>query len=160
MTGPKIDWNRMRFEPDYDSQAWWDFTGTDKLMVRSCNKCDHKWWPPGVIGCANCGEYEDVGWIESNGKGFIYTYVVAVQPMLAAFVEAVPYVTAVVELDGIRGSNDAPVRMWGVVDESEDEIGINAKVQVYFEETAQEGMKVPRWRLDGPAGSDVWKFPN
>ena len=42
----------------------------------------------------------------------------------------------------------------------EDEIGINAKVQVYFEETAQEGMKVPRWRLDGPAGSDVWKFPN
>ena len=156
---PNIDWSRLNIVPDYDTQEWWDGTKDDKLLVRSCNACGHAWWPPSVPGCASCGELEDLGYVESKGGGTIHTFIVIMQPIIAPFLEAVPYIPAMIDLDDVKNVDGNPVRLQGVIDEGEDQVGINAKVELYFEQLSDDGKKVPRWRLAAQQPDNVWLFP-
>ena len=157
---PKIDWSKLNFQPDYDNRAWWDATKESKLLVRSCNKCGNNWWPPNVIGCANCAEIEDTGWVESKGAGVIHSFIVVAQPITAAFMEAAPYIPAIIELDDVNNIDGNPVRLQGVMDEGDDQVGINARVEMYFEQVSEDGKQVPRWRLAAQQPDNVWKFPD
>ncbi|MEE9285740.1 MAG: OB-fold domain-containing protein, partial [Dehalococcoidia bacterium] len=144
---PKIDWSKLDFQPDYDSQEWWDATKESRLLVRVCHGCGHKWWPPSIIGCANCGETEETGWVESKGGGVVHSFIVVVQPIMAAFMEAVPYIPAIIALDDVQNIDGNPVRLQGILDEGEEQVGINARVEMYFERISEDGKQVPRWRL-------------
>jgi len=156
---PKIDWSKLSFQPDYDAQEWWDATKESKLLVRSCTKCANKWWPPNVIGCANCGNFQDTGWVESKGSGVVHSFIVVHQPILAAFMETVPYIPAIIELDDVENIDGNKVRLQGVLDEDDTEVGINARVEMYFEHASEDGKQVPRWKLSAQQPDNVWKFP-
>ena len=156
---PKIDWSRINIIPDYDTQEWWDATKEGRLLVRGCNVCGHRWWPPNVPGCANCGELEHLGYVESKGGGNVHTFIVIMQPIIAPFLEAVPYISAMIDLDDIKNVDGNPVRLQGVIDEGEDKVGINSKVELYFEQISDDGKKVPRWRLSEQQPDNVWLFP-
>ena len=156
---PKIDWSKVNFQPDYDNKEWWEGTKESKLLVRSCNACGHKWWPPGTIGCENCGELEDTGWVESKGGGVIHSFIIVTQPVQAAFMEAAPYIPAIIELNDVKNIDGNTVKLQGLMDEGEDEVGINARVEMYFEQAADDGKQVPRWRMTAQQPNDVWKFP-
>ena len=54
-------------------------------------------WPPSVI-CPKCYSSE-TEWINSDGKGRIYSFVVYHHAFHPSFKHEIPYVTAVVELD-------------------------------------------------------------
>jgi hypothetical protein len=157
--GPKINWTTFNFAPDYDALAWWEFTKAGKLMVRSCDSCGHKWWPPSSIGCSHCGEFQKTGWAESSGRGVIHSFVVIEQAILAAFIDAIPYVSAIIDLDDAKGITGVPVRVMGVLDEGDDQVGINARVEMYWEKVSSDGKQVPRWRLSAQQPANVWKFP-
>ena len=74
----------------------------------------------------------DVGWFETAGKGVIHSYVVVVQPIVGAFVETVPYVVAVIELDDCKEADGAVTRVAGVMTNEEAEVGIGLPVEVLY----------------------------
>ncbi|MEA2679226.1 MAG: hypothetical protein QOK03_948 [Candidatus Binataceae bacterium] len=100
MPGP-IDYSKLRILPDFDTAEWWAGTRQHKYLVRQCKACGHKWFPPIFPACAKCASME-ITWFETAGKGRIYSYVVVVQPIVGAFIGAVPYVVAIVELDDCK----------------------------------------------------------
>ena len=83
MPGP-IDYSLINVKPDPDTKEWWDGTKEDRLLVRLCNDCGHKFFPP-FPACPGCTSM-DLGWHQAKGTGVIYSYNVVVQPILAPFV--------------------------------------------------------------------------
>jgi uncharacterized protein len=150
-----IDYSKLRILPDADTREWWDATRQHKYLVRRCNRCGHKWFPPNIPACSKCISM-DIGWFETAGKGVIHSYVVVVQPIVGAFVGAVPYVVAVIELDDCK-EGDTVTRVAGVMTNDESEVAIGLPCAVLFEETTDPKIVMPRWRVSGTA-ENTWKF--
>ena len=82
--------------PDVDSAGFWEATAAGRLALCRCVKC-RVWLQPPLERCRQCaGEtrFEDV-----SGRGAVYTFIVQRQPSVVGYVDAVPYVVALVELD-------------------------------------------------------------
>lgn len=79
------------------------------------------------------------------------------QPALRAFVNAAPYTTALIELEGCQNTNGIPVRICGVMLDEEEHHAINAPVEVVFEDTAQADIVVPRFKKAGTAPT-LWRL--
>jgi len=84
-----IDYSKLRILPDPDTREWWEAARQHKYLVRQCNRCGHKWFPPNIPACDKCTTM-DIGWFETAGKGVIHSYVVVVQPIVGAFVSSCP----------------------------------------------------------------------
>jgi uncharacterized OB-fold protein len=151
-----IDYSKLRILSDPDTREWWDATKQHKYLVRQCDRCGHKWFPPNIPACSKCMSM-DIGWFETAGKGVIHSYVVVVQPIVGAFVETVPYVVAVIELDDCKEADGAVTRVAGVMTNEEAEVGIGLPVEVLYEETADPKIVMPRWKVSGTA-ANVWRF--
>ncbi|MFQ5872356.1 MAG: Zn-ribbon domain-containing OB-fold protein [Dehalococcoidia bacterium] len=154
MPGP-IDYSLLKVQPDPDTAEWWDATKERRFLVRQCNRCRYRYFPP-YPACPHCNSM-DLGWHESEGKGLIYSYTVVVHPILAPFVDAVPYVVAVIELPDCANSDGSVTRVVGVLMDDEDKVAIGQPVEVVFEESPEAGYVMPRWRVQGTA-QDTWKF--
>jgi len=163
MPGP-IDYGRLRVVPDPDTKEWWEGARHKKFLVRS--KGEHKWWPP-VPACPFTGDMDGLGWYEASGKGVIHSYIVPTQPILAAFVNAVPYVVALVELTDCSAADGSYfVRVGGVLLDDEDKAEIGAPVELEWVESPQmytyadgteDHIQIPRWRV---VGKGDWHFTN
>lgn len=154
MPGP-IDYSRLRILPDFDTSEWWAATKEHRYLVRQCNKCRHKWFPPTIPACAKCASM-DLGWFATAGKGVLYSYVVVVQPILGAFINTAPYVVGIIELDDCR-EPDGRVRVAGVLMNDEAEAAIGLPCAVVYEATNDPKIVVPRWKISGNA-TNTWHF--
>ncbi|MBF6560409.1 MAG: OB-fold domain-containing protein [Candidatus Binataceae bacterium] len=155
MPGP-IDYSKLRILPDYDTVEWWAGTKQRKYLVRQCNACGHKWFPPIFPACARCTSM-DIGWFETAGRGVLHSYVVVVQPIVGAFIGAVPYVVAIIELDDCKEADGSVTRVAGVMLNDEAEVAIGLPCAVEYEETSDAKIVMPRWRVSGTA-ANTWKF--
>ncbi len=99
----------------------------------------------------------DLTWFETAGKGVLHSYVVVTQPILSAFIEAVPYVVGLIELDDCHEAEGALVRVAGTMLNDEAEVAIGLPVEVVFEETKDPYLVIPRWRVNGTA-ENTWRF--
>ena len=156
MPGP-IDYSLIRVQPDHDSAGWWEGAAAERLLVRSCEDCSHRWFPPGPV-CPSCRSMA-LGWHEAEGRGVIASYVVVHHPVLAAFREAVPYVVALVELPDCANANGDPVRVAGVLVDDEAAAAIGAPVEVVYDHGPDDAFVVLRWRVSGEV-ADGWRFEN
>jgi uncharacterized protein len=150
-----IDYSKLRIIPDFDTQEWWTGTREHKYLVRRCNQCGHKWFPPTFPACSKCTSM-DLGWFETAGKGVIHSYVVVEQPIVGAFIGTVPYVVAIIELDDCKDA-DGVVRVAGVLTNDDAEAAIGLPCEVLFEPTADPKIVMPRWRITGSIPK-AWKF--
>ncbi|MCE2466342.1 MAG: Zn-ribbon domain-containing OB-fold protein [Dehalococcoidia bacterium] len=84
-----------------ETRRFWEACRQGKLLVQKCPSCDKfQWYPRGI--CANCWATE-VEWVESSGKGTIWTFTLTSQNRTPGFADDVPYVVALVELEeGVR----------------------------------------------------------
>jgi uncharacterized OB-fold protein len=155
MPGP-IDYTKLRILPDYDTVEWWAGAKQRKYLVRRCNACGHKWFPPIFPACARCTSM-DIGWFETAGKGVLHSYVVVVQPIVGAFIGTVPYIVAIIELDDCREADGSVTRVGGVMLNDEAEVAIGLPCEVVYEETNDSKIVMPRWRVSGTA-ANTWKF--
>jgi uncharacterized protein len=153
-----IDYGLISVVPDPDTEQWWAATAAGRLLVRQCDACGFRFFPPSPT-CIRCRS-TSLGWFESGGRGVVYSYETVVQPTLAAFAAAVPYSTALVELEDCANDDGTPVRIFGTVlgeRGAEDEIGIGAIVEVVFELMGPSGLMIPRFRVvETPAGT--WRI--
>ncbi len=87
--------------PDELTRFYWDAASEHRFVLQRCTSCSTLQYPPEVC-CLRC-QGDDLEHTESTGQGVIYSYTVVDRPLHAGFVDRVPYVVVLVELDDQPG---------------------------------------------------------
>ncbi len=113
-----------------ETEPYWAAAKDGKLMLKRCNACGEPHFYPRSL-CPHCGS-TDVDWLESTGKGTIYSYSVMRRAKI-------PYAIAYVTLD------EGVTMLTNIVEADFDALGIGQAVQVAFRET-EGGQALPVFR--------------
>ena len=126
--------------PNLDNQEFWDQCRQHQLVLRRCLDCRAFHHPPRP-NCPECAS-SNLEWVESPGKGKVYTYVITRQPVNPAFRERLPWGVVEVELEeGVHLISN-------LVDCDADDIEIGMEVEVVFEAVNDE-ITLPKFRRVG-----------
>jgi uncharacterized OB-fold protein len=88
-------------QPTNITNAYWEAATNNRLVIQECESCgSRQFYPRGFcIACLSA----KLQWIDSSGKGSIYTFTVKHRAANSFMKEQLPYVVAIVELDeGVR----------------------------------------------------------
>jgi uncharacterized OB-fold protein len=125
---------------DQWTEPFWTAAASHQLRVSRCADCGRFRMPPSPF-CAGC-QSQRIEWVTLNGRGSIYSYTIISTPIIAEAVDSVPYVPAVIEVDGAPG-----VRLIScVVGARLSDIRIGSTVEVFWDDLS-DGVTVPRFRL-------------
>jgi uncharacterized OB-fold protein len=128
---------------DRASEAFFDAAARGELLVQQCLQCATV-LPPEARTCHACGSV-DLGPTVVSGSGRLISWVVVAQAPIPALKGAVPYVSAVVELD------EGPWLMVRLVGSGEP--AVDSRVRVDFVRSGSEdepGELLPVFRIEGP----------
>lgn len=126
-----------------DSQAYWDGAREDRLLIRKCKSCGVTHFLPRYL-CPACWSTE-LDWIPASGRGTVHSYTVIRRAPLAEFVDKVPYVVALIDLE------EGPRMMANILGEDALNTRIGDRVEVRFESRG-ENAKVPQFIRRAGAG--------
>ena len=124
-------------QPNADTKPFWDGCKEHQLRFQKCRNCGLVRWPPSII-CPMCYSY-DTEWIVASGKGKVYTFAVCHQAYYKVFENDLPYVTAVVELEG------GPRLLSNIVGCSPEEVRCDMPVEVTWEDISEE-FSLPKFK--------------
>lgn len=121
------------------TQPFWDAAAQHRLVVAQCGTCGTCRMPPTPF-CPAC-QSQQIDWKTLSGLGEIYTYTIVDRAILPGMADHLPYVPAVITLEGGGG-----VRLISnVVDVELAVLAIGMPVQVVWDDL-REGVAVPRFR--------------
>jgi uncharacterized OB-fold protein len=114
--------------PDAKTSFYWEGASDGRLLVQRCAACG-RWQHPPDVGCPGCLG-DDLVATEVSGRGTVYSFTVVRQAFDVAFVNQLPFVVALVELE------EAPsVRMLtNIVDIDPAAVTVGMPVEVTFED--------------------------
>ncbi|SDH72022.1 Zn-ribbon domain-containing OB-fold protein [Pseudonocardia oroxyli] len=125
---------------DATTQPFWDAALEGRLVGPRCTNCTTVILPPQprCFVCQNTVfEYVDL-----PGVGTVYSFTVVRHPLAPHLREAVPYVSAIIELDGTQG---AGARMLAnLIDVDPETVFIGDRVRVLFDKVS-DTFAVPRF---------------
>jgi len=125
---------------DDTTQPFWDAALEGRLLGYRCARCGTFVAPP-APRCFSC-QHNQFTWEELAGTGSIYSFTVVRHPLAGYLQPVVPYVAAVIELDGTQG---AGARMLAnVIDCDPDSVRIGTRVRVVFDRVSGT-LAVPRF---------------
>jgi len=127
--------------PDSDTAPFWEATAAGRLSLCRCQSCG-LWLQPPLDRCRACAgptAFEEVA-----GRGTVYSFIVQRQPAVSGYVDDVPYVVALVELDEQKGLR-LPARMVGV---GVDDVCCGLRVRAELVDLPGGDFKVPVFRPD------------
>jgi len=110
------------------SKPHWDGCREGVLRVQQCADCGAFVFIPKPV-CGACFGTK-LAWVESRGRGTLYSYTVVHRPQQPAF--AVPYVVAIVELE------EGWHMLSNLVDVAPDDVAIGMPLEVVFEAMSDE----------------------
>ena len=108
---------------DVDSQGFWSALTEGRFAMQYCSQCRRFQHPP-AERCKRCDgpvPYEDLA-----GTGEIFSFIVVRHPTVPGYLEDLPYVVALVDLDDQAGLR-LPARIEGV---DPDTVTIGQRVRV------------------------------
>jgi uncharacterized OB-fold protein len=109
---------------------FYQFCKNHELRFQRCDDCA-TWRHIPRDMCAKCGSFK-WSWTVSSGKGTLFSWTTATQPMMPQFADSVPYSPAVVELEeGVR------MVTW-LVDVKPEELRLGMPLRVAFEDVTPE----------------------
>lgn len=121
------------------TEPFWAAAREQRLVIQRCTECGTFRHLPHVL-CASC-QSPAHDWVESAGRGTVFTYTIVTHAVHGAVAEVVPYNVVVVELDDCGGvmvpSN--------VVDCPPEAVAVGMAVEVVFEPVTDE-ITIPRFR--------------
>jgi uncharacterized OB-fold protein len=132
-------------EVDGLSAPYWEGLREEKIRIQKCNDCDTHLWGPEWI-CHGCRSF-DLGWIEIEGKGRIYSWERVWHPVHPALREHGPYIVVLVELPAAGN-----IRMVGnLLGDPEQEVVIGSDVEAVFEHhaAADPAFTLLQWKCIG-----------
>ena len=127
---------------DPDQQPYWDAANRAELALQKCESCGEFVHPPGP-GCPWCGG-ADLAWVSigTNVIGTVYSFIIVHRAFLPSFVEDVPYVVALVDVDGAPG-----VRITAnVIGVDPGDVSIGMPARMFWEERSP-GRRLPQWTV-------------
>ncbi|VEG43611.1 putative nucleic-acid-binding protein containing a Zn-ribbon [Mycolicibacterium flavescens] len=130
--------------PDDVTRFYWDAAAGGRMKLQRCRACSKMQYPPEIC-CVHC-QAEELEIAEVTGRGAIYSYSVVDRPLHAGFVDALPYVVVLVELEDQPGLRilanlvDVPA---GAA------LSCGLPVEVVFERRG--ALTLPQFRLAGAA---------
>jgi uncharacterized protein len=111
--------------PDADTQGFWDATANGELAICRCRSC-RLWLQPPLERCRACAG--ETAFERVSGAGEVYTFIVVRQPSVPGYLDDLPYVVAVVELDEQTGLR-LPGRLEGV-EPGEVRVGMRVRAEL------------------------------
>jgi uncharacterized protein len=120
-----------------DTKFYWEGCARHELRFQRCTSCGHVVWPPSLI-CPECLSGDMEG-IISKGCGTVYTYAVYHVAYHPGFVNDIPYVVAIVELD------EGPHLLTNIVGCAPAEVTCGLEVDVAWDDVTPE-VSLPRFR--------------
>lgn len=123
------------------ARPFWEAARERRLIIQKCRDCGkHIFYPR--IACPHCFS-DEVEWVESSGKGTVYSYTVVENNAPSAFINDMPYVVAIVRLkEGVQ-------MLTNIVGCDPHEVRCDMPVEVTFDKLSDE-FTLPKFR---PAGS-------
>ena len=122
------------------TQPFWTAALEDRLVASRCATCGTFHLPP-PPRCFKC-QHDTFEWVQLPGTGTIYSFTVVRHPLSPALAEAVPYVAAVINLDGTQGAGARMVA--NVVNCDPDAVAVGDKVRVTFDKLS-DTLALPRF---------------
>ena len=123
-----------------DTKPFWEGCRAHQLKIQTCGNCGIVRWPPSFI-CPKCHS-QDTRWIDSSGKGTVYSFIVYHKAFHPAFTGELPYTVALVELD------EGPRMIANIVECNHDEIYCDMAVEVTWNDRTDE-FSIPLFRPVG-----------
>lgn len=120
---------------------YWEALREHRLVVQRCLGCGrHQWGPEWV--CHRCRSF-DLGWVEVEPHGVLYSWERVWHPVHASLAEACPYVVVLVELAHADG-----IRMVGnLLGDPTEPVAIGAPVEAVFEDhDVEQPYTLVQWR--------------
>lgn len=124
-------------QPTAITAPFWDALADRKLLYQVGADDPRPIFPPQAFSPYD--QSTDLRFVESRGKGSIYSYTIIHRPQTPAF--DVPYVVAIIELD------EGYTMMSNIVDADPGDVAIDARVSVDFREILP-GRWIPVFLLD------------
>jgi len=116
---------------------FYEFCKKHELRFQRCTACG-TWRHVPRDMCAKCGSF-NWEWAKSSGKGKLFSWTTAMQPMLPQFADLVPYSPVIIEIDeGVR------LVSW-LTDVPPEELRLSLPVEVVFDEVTSE-VTLPKFR--------------
>ena len=138
MADPPADL-RPSISPSPDSEPFWRAAAEHRLVLPHCDACDSVFFYPRTL-CPHCGSRE-VGWAPTAGLGTLYSFCVQHQCAVPGLREAVPFVTALVDLD----EGPRLMSLLVGVPPDPDRLACGMRVEVTFQDL-EEGRALPVFR--------------
>lgn len=120
-----------------DNRPFWESCRTHALTFQKCASCGYVRWPAAYL-CPECLSAHS-SWVPVSGKGEVFSYVVYHVAHHPAYLDEVPYVVALVDLDG------GPRFLSTIGGCAPDEVFCGMPVEVDWEERPA-GVTIPIFR--------------
>ena len=112
------------------TKPFWAGTKRHELLIPRCTWCNRFFWYPREE-CPYCQD-RNWEWQSSTGKAGLYTFTVVRQPQNEAFLDDVPYIYAMVQLDeGVRMISNVVGCLVG-------EVKVDMPLEVTFEDVTPD----------------------
>jgi len=115
------------------TEPFWEAAKRHEFILPHCKTCDNVFWYP-RSECPNCMS-NDIDWVRGNGRGRVHTFTIIRQPGHPGFIDDVPYIYAIIQLD------EGPRMISNVVDCPIEDVKIDMPVVAVFDDIT------PEWTL-------------
>jgi enoyl-CoA hydratase/carnithine racemase/uncharacterized OB-fold protein len=124
------------------TEEFWRAAREHRLLIQECKDCKEKIFYPRKY-CPECWS-ASLGWSEASGKAKVYSHTVTMDMVEPKFMEDLPYVLAMVDLEeGVR-------MMTRIVECDPEAVRIGMDVEVTFQDVTEE-FSLPMFRPADPA---------
>lgn len=124
--------------PTPETEPFWEGLRNEQVLIQRCNDCTEWIFYP-RSNCPHCLSTE-LDWHRVSGEGTLHTYTVTRQATAPHFVDEVPQLIAMIDLDeGVRLTST-------LVAKESDELEVGAKVTPVFDHV-NEQVTLLRYRL-------------
>ncbi len=129
---------------EIETNVWtlpfWEAAARHQLVASRCSDCDTFRMPPTPF-CPTC-QSQEIDWVKLPGTGSVYSYTIVSRAIFPGMEESLPYVPAIITLDGADG-----VRLISnVVESAIDAITIDARVSVIWQDLP-DGQSLPQFQI-------------
>ena len=123
---------------DADNEDFWKGANEHRFLLHQCQNCKTYYYP--AIECTTCEEMAPpMKWVESSGRGELFTWIVMHRQYHEGFADDLPYNVALVKLE------EGPYYLTNVVDCDNQELRQGMPLEVTFDDVTND-VTLPRFR--------------
>ena len=132
-------YNKPLPQPQQESDHYWNKAKEHELWLRKCDDCGDAYFYPRDI--SPCCFSKNTSWMQASGNAKLFTYAIVHRPFHPGYVDDIPYVVAIVELE------EGPKMESNIVmdDPTPEKLQIDMPLQVVFDDVTDD-ISLPKFQ--------------